>query len=440
MMFKQAQLVFFILLSGLVVSACNLGREAINPSLIDHRAPFGIAWQFTENDLKSVTSERRRSCEQQVSQIPSVLQSMNAAALVEECIFARWQFLSVDRSDLPKGFRDGSIALNASSRNGPAAIWYAFKHCVGLDCDEINEEDRQTKFDDLFELLKQSYGKPLASTEFLYGFVSLEFEDDPDKPCRVWVKDDIGIFLCRERLVLKDGVETSLSFHNLSEDPLGGVFLAASRGIEFSSNVWLEQAHKPQQSSASQPLEVLARWTEDRKFRSCSNPNLKPLNGAAALEPDERAQFADELQTLSGDELAEFAIEFAAQPRDLELDALVDFLNHDPPFGVEDRKILFLLRRASDLGSAIAQNELGAALLYCDFGAAQDLERAQALFEQASSVGDPYAAYNLATMSVLGMTKHSDPIAETNALIASCARAGMDECVKIEAALSLLMQ
>jgi TPR repeat protein len=174
---------------------------------------------------------------------------------------------------------------------------------------------------------------------------------------------------------------------------------------------------------------MVARWQDSQDFYNCKSGDLEPLNGVWTLADSDRDRFKALLASKARDEFYYYALDHSQR------------LNDDIPEEQRDKEVMFLFRQAAEQGSVSAMNEIGASLLYCYQGVAQDQTEAQIWLEQAAAGGDSLAMYSLARMHLAGMTKVSEPEAVAMELFQACSKAGFEECetdlAALEAAISI---
>lgn len=425
--------VLLIVAAALVLSvvSCRGQEDRIEPAAIDHRTPLGVEWNLTHEQTDEYTKEQRERCEERLRGLLTALPDKNTDRLVEDCVFNQPQEAFLDQAILPTGLDGGELSVVFANRDRASVIEYSYLHRVLPNFDDETQKLRDARFRKINRALVKRYGQPNAygtydqSSET--GFVLTE---EAQKTCHAWIVDGIGIILCSQRVILIDGIEMSLSYINLATVPIGPtlneLILAGGDSSADDQFPAIDVRTNDSLIEGAGLLDALEHFLSDDDFKYCRGDDLDPVTHVWTLSDEEELAFRPVLEELTADALAEYAIEYAGN-LDINIEARQ-----------RERHTLFLLKRAADQGSSIAQNEIGASLLYCYNHVSQDLEKARFWFEAAIQGGDTLAMNSLARMHMLGMTDAPDAEQEVRRLLAECGTTNPQLCADTRQALATL--
>ena len=247
------------------------------------------------------------------------------------------------------------------------------------------------------------------------------------QPCDFWLKKNVGIMLCSQRVILIDGIEMSLSFVRLDRAPYGPSLRCAvnpSQTADCNKASGATASESADQSEGAGYLKTLADWLDPIVLKSCKSDELEPLEDIRRLSKAEEAELAAVLEAHSGDALALYAIN---EDDKAELDL--------PPKKLAKVR-MYLFEKAAAQGSVIAMNEIGASLLYCFQFVERDLAAAQIWLEKAAVADDTLAMNSLALMHLSGMTQVINPVGAAVQLLERCSEIDADVCSKELSALN----
>ncbi|MDJ0919588.1 MAG: hypothetical protein QNI84_00545 [Henriciella sp.] len=397
------------------LSACSWLHDPVPKQAISHESPFGIGWDFSEQELTQRTSERRTECETQSKPLNAYFSVDEVEILVSDCMFHNPIYFDVESARIPEFFRSGEVYATMRDRTGPSRIEYAYLHQFYPSSTPEDNERREQHAAQIRQSLIKLYGAPQANGAFdqnsLTGFIP---QSGNDHPCDVWVSADVAIMLCSERIAMIDGIETSLSFVRLDREP----------GWD-ASRQYVTGWPESQASSANDQdmfeyrashLQTLLNWLTPEQFDECQEDYVEPLEAVWTLSSPAAAELAERFDEYSGDQLALRAIELAE-----------DF-DDETDLRMLDKSLMYLFRRASEEGSAIATNEIGASLLYCYQGVEQDIPRAMEWLSAAADAGDAYAQSSLALLHMMGEVPSDAPKAAALELLRECASLDEETC------------
>lgn len=165
--------------------------------------------------------------------------------------------------------------------------------------------------------------------------------------------------------------------------------------------------------------EKLIARIEDFDLSLCADEDLRPLEQMWNAPDEDLDEVRPELETLQGDDLANFAI---------------DYLNAEETsksFAQRQRAMMHMFRVAASQGSAISMNEIGASALYCYQDVEQDAVKARQWLEKAADLDDEYAHQSLAMMHWHGLIDSEDPVAATRHHLQRCHDLGGEDCEEL---------
>ncbi|WP_139792250.1 SEL1-like repeat protein [Henriciella litoralis] len=344
-------------------------------------------------------------------------------------------FLSSD--ELPPSLRDGELYFALNDANEVVAYTYSYLHGVDwllspAERDKV-KQGRQDRAMLLSAMLTDLYGARQASGHFdqstRYGFVPFPLALPT---CKAWLVEEVAIILCRERTILIDGTEMSLSFIRTDRSRHGNIMRkmidpgrgrAAAAQFVMDELQRIEDAARLAELAQNEPSKswdaAKAKWVEEDVFRNCESEDLRPLEEALAVG---RLQFKQELSERA-DDSGEAIFSEIIDP---------DSKFYEDLDTEDDRPtILAMLELAAERGSHESISELGASQLYCYEGVEQDLEGAREKLQLAADEGVSLAKYSLALMYASGMIASENPDQSGKALLETCAAEGEPACVDL---------
>jgi len=249
------------------------------------------------------------------------------------------------------------------------------------------------------------------------GFKALS--EEKNAPCDVWVRDDVAMLLCSQRVILVDGIEMSLSFTRLDRAPNGKMLQCEiDKTLHDKCEAFDDTLFPSLPPGNADFLEMLANWIGSDTLINCRAANLETIEQRQMLSEADEESLDVVLEAYSGDDLAWYAINYAQEDDD------------DISAQSREKVVLFLLNKAALQGSAIAMNEMGASLLYCYLHVQQDLKAALVWLKRAAEAGDAHAMKSLAFMNLSGMTDETSPREEAARLLDLCSSIEEEICSK----------
>ncbi|MEO0452420.1 MAG: hypothetical protein AAFZ74_19050 [Pseudomonadota bacterium] len=422
---------FICVIAALLLVGCSWVDGSIPESVIQIEKPFGLSWDQSEAESTLRTAAQREACERDAKPLRVHFSDEEIETLVVDCVFRSAIFFDLSVERLPEFFRQGELAGILASDVGPAVIEYAYLHQYYPESTSEDNEKRAEHAAKIRRALVSKYGESQASGVFvqtsLTGFIPVSGDDHP---CDLWIIEDVAIVLCSRRITLIDGIDASLTFIKLDRVPTADILVGYSdhnanpeQGeIDHSSNSVFDES-----TYEDRGLETLLDWLypdqrnpldwlETGHSNKCEQDELQTLENVWTLSEEAQTEIEAEFGAYSGDELAMRAIDFAQ-----DYDDETDRREHD-------KKLMFLFKRASSQGSAIATNEIGASLLYCYHGVEQDIPHAIEWLSTAAEAGDAYAKSSLAKLYIFEELTSSDPRAEAMKLLRECAAIDEEAC------------
>ena len=213
---RFAALLFFVSASVLSVASCRGPAHLIDQAALDHRAPLGLSWTFTREQIEELRNDYSDYCLDSLSDLPTDLPKDIRDTLVADCTSSHRDYLFPDSTKLPGGLEGGGLQIVFANAERASVVSYSYLHRVLPEADDEYQKRRDVRFSKINNSLVTKYGPPDAhgmydqSSET--GFV-LTYE--AEKPCNAWVVDSVAIILCSQRVLLVDGIEMSLTYIDL---------------------------------------------------------------------------------------------------------------------------------------------------------------------------------------------------------------------------------
>ena len=405
---------------ALLLASCNEQSSKIDPLLLNYENPLGYSWQVDEGLQSKVRVAQEEYCEPNPEfskDVPAVIQYLNKQYCVSTAVQAPYsQPVSLFGTE-----EEGEISIVTKDHSKAVLIEYNYLHHFLSQ----GEPERQVKRDVLAKRLKKGltkiYGSPIASRYYSQrsdiGFLA----DDQNLPvCFHWKKKNIGIMLCPLRYVGVDGQEMSLSFIDLDQAPISRELSAMATVSGYASidkNRALPHEYARKYITSDSILSSIEDWLNSNAFKDCRK-NTAPLSDVLNIPKKLIELVQSDIETLSGDALANYAIEIINEDK------------FDLSDSERDRLAVYLLDQASEQGSAVGKNEIGNLLLYCRFGVEQDIRKSLKIFQDAAELNDVNAKVNLAKLYLAGQTNAIDPLASATKLIKECANSGNEDCIE----------
>lgn len=173
---------------------------------------------------------------------------------------------------------------------------------------------------------------------------------------------------------------------------------------------------RPELSPLS-PWDLIDFFDQFEPTEPCTEEDLKPLEEAARVSPEEAAFWAPQLESLNGDQVARLAIRFAEET--------------DQKAESFDRNLLHLLLVSAQRGSGLGMNEIGASLMYCYQGVQRDDLAAAVWFEKAIEKRETFAMLSLGRLHLEGRLGEQSSNKRGLELLRTCANLGNAECAEV---------
>ncbi|MCF6219924.1 MAG: hypothetical protein L3J65_02325 [Robiginitomaculum sp.] len=392
-----------------MVSSCGKALHSIDDANFDVQNPFGLSWVTTDK----YSSEVKKKCNNILSPLDVFLNQAEYDHAFESCIVEQYSTFYFPAEELPPSLRQGEFSVSLLGGNQPIQYNYSFLHDWTVDEYNRKSKLRRSHSARVKAKLIKLYGSPTASGHYDQGSrLGFVVDSTVEQPCDFWLVKNVGIFLCSERVVMIDGTEMSLSFIRLDFEPMGeqlrSMLLVSSGKKAEVYNISSANAGFSQTSKVAM-LRKLSELIAIDKFGKCNSNSLEPIEVRWALSKTEEAKFSQIFKTHKGDDLAEYAIEYASNRK-----GTIQGLN-------QEVAVLFMFQHAAKQGSAVAMNEIGASLLYCLQNVQQDVATASIWLNRAAISGDTLAMYSLARMHLNSLTDATDPRSEAFKLLKKCA-------------------
>ena len=398
---------------------------------LDASAPFGQSFDLDVGEIAALRAQKKAECLER----QSMEDQQRLPDLCERQADSKIVFLSSD--ELPPSLSDGELHLKLSEDNEVAAFTYTYLHAVDWMLSPAErhkvKQGRQDRAKLLSATLTDLYGVRQASGHFeqstRHGFVPFPLALPT---CKAWLVEEVAIILCRERSVLIDGTEMSLSFIRTDRWRYGNIIrkmidpgpdgAAAAQFVREELQRIEDEARLAEAAKNEPPKSwdaAKAKWAEDDNFRNCESEDLRPLEEALAVG---RLQFKHDLSERADDSGEAIFSEIIDPDR-----------SFDEDLDIEDSglMILAMLELAVERGSHDSTMELGVSQLYCYHGVEQDLEGAREKLQLAADEGVSLAKYSLALMYASGMIASENQDQSGKALLETCAAEGEPACVDL---------
>ncbi|OFX00181.1 MAG: hypothetical protein A3E78_06265 [Alphaproteobacteria bacterium RIFCSPHIGHO2_12_FULL_63_12] len=354
-----------------------------------------------------------------VKKLAAVIPAVYVDASVAHCVNGKYSNVYIKREMLPASLARGGVSVNLSADSLPVEIEYHFQHRVLPDDPILVRLQRILHALILDRKLNELYGSPLASGGFdEYSPTGFVVDAGKRRPCRIWIKDRIGIMLCFQRVIYTDGVEMALTFTHLDRAPMGRKLECMVQAATECSVADNASEIAPPVLSYESALKTLAAWVDRGNSATCEKDDLQPIDSVWSLSAEDQAIAEAITDKFQGDALAQYAFDNA------------DDLGGEISEERRQKILMRLFQVAASQGSAAAMNEIGASLMYCYQGVERNIELARLWLEKAAALGDVYAMKSLALMSLLRLTETQDNIAAAEALLERCSIADRGYCAE----------
>ena len=405
----------FAIFGLLIVSSCSKSDNIIDKAYFSLEKPFGLTWDETDKYDKQPEGD----CNQLIKSLGALINSSQNEKALLECYGQEYSTVYLPAKDIPQALSRGEISIGLLGGKNPVQYNYHFLHDWTLDNFAQKSKLRIAHAAEIKTQLIQLYGPPSTNGYFdqgtQFGYV---VEDKPNQPCSFWLINDIGILLCSERVIMVDGTEMSLSFFRVDEELVGKearnmALIASGKNPELSDT-------RPETATIlgySKPvLRTLAELVYTDEFNRCDKNGLLPIQEIWIQSQSNNAKLENIYERYSGDKLAEFVFEHSHELEDLIPDI------------ERDLATMLLLKHAAQQGSATAMNEIGASLLHCYQGIAQDVDAAEEWLNKAATAGDAMAMQTLASMHLANLTDSESPRNAALTLLEQCSKVSPEIC------------
>ncbi len=418
-----------IALSALALPAWGETQAGIKSTDLDHQSPFGFSWRSFDEPGAQIGKDPLDVCRELIAPLDAVIAPDKREDFAKKCASEKYKTVFVSNDRVSIWLRQGELSVVLRGESEPVSYDYSYLHRVLPDDDRENTIRRKNHASAIREELNDIYGSPVAAGFFDQntetGFV---VDDVKNQPCEFWVKEDVGILLCAERVVLVDGIEMALSFIRLDRASYGHQLrcMVDPASLDDCEDARERATDKPAGEVAGS-IKILADWLGSDSYSKCSADDLEPIEKIWALPETEKAKLAAVLEAYTGEDLALYAIDYANN------------MGSESSAEAQNKIIMYLFKRAALQGSATAMNEIGASLLYCLQNVRQDTAAALYWLEKAARAGDARAMRSLAAMHLSGMTEAKDQAGEGERLLEECSRLDKAICSKELTALKTII-
>ncbi|WP_017931078.1 SEL1-like repeat protein [Robiginitomaculum antarcticum] len=360
--------------AGIGLFACNRATPAPDFG-IDVLEPFGFTWEKSNLQPKSIIGE----CNRETNKLRSIYTVSELESLVAHCKSESYDIVFFPKRRLPKAFRDGEIGVLINGDGQPFSYTFSYLHELSPTTKSVRK--KHIRADALKKTITEIYGEPLAKGYYAQfnriGFIP----DETIAPeCFFWKQNQVGILLCRERVIYVDGFEMSLSFIRTDNFPYG-------IALQERVNQYIEKGkfdlpedddieNDEYEKSFLASVRRLSEWMKS-PYKACEQDTLQPLEKAWEITENDKKRVAPLLEKYNGDELAELIFEHEELP---------DWI------WKKDNVVLYLLKYAADDGNADAMNEIAYSQLRCAFGVEQNRESGKRWIAKAIE-GGSYSGY-----------------------------------------------
>ena len=203
-----------------------LDKSVAADTILDSARPFGFSWTLSASEKQELLKIRGERCRQQIEKLQSLLLGNDEKdSFYNECQSENAGSVFLLAEMISPELRDGEVYVVMNELFEPVQFEYSYLHKVLPNTSPSDAELRSQKATYFREILRSLYGQAVASGYFeqssATGFI---FSNESNSPCEVWLKQEIGILLCSQRVILIDGIEMSLSFINLDRAKYGKDF------------------------------------------------------------------------------------------------------------------------------------------------------------------------------------------------------------------------
>lgn len=211
-----------ILVCTLIVACApqpDIEEAAADPELIewlDAKRPFGLELDNPATDENEPKKTNQETCDSNQPLFPDIPAPSDAQPRLEHCLSLAQRFY-LPNEEVPSPFQeDGFVSYAFNHLGNLAIVEYSYLHFSHPS--KKHTALRIQHAATLRRALLARYGAPLSTGYFdqmeYLGFIPREGKDNP---CEFWFHEQLGVFLCTERVTLIDGIEMSLSFVNFDQ-------------------------------------------------------------------------------------------------------------------------------------------------------------------------------------------------------------------------------